>query len=49
VIVAVSHSDYLTMQADDFRAILTPKGILADLKGLYRRAAWNSEFDYWSL
>jgi UDP-N-acetyl-D-galactosamine dehydrogenase len=49
VIVAVSHSDYLTMQADDFRAILTPKGILADLKGLYRRSGWNSDFDYWSL
>ena len=49
VIVAVAHKEYLGLTSSDFSKLLNPGGILADLKGLYRKAEWTSEFDYWCL
>ncbi len=36
VIVAVNHSDYLTLGEEYFNNLLTEKGILVDVKGIYR-------------
>lgn len=47
VIVAVSHEPYTQLSKDFFKKLLTEKGILVDLKGLYRGFA--KDFLYWSL
>ena len=47
VIVAVSHKDYLSYTEDDFRNLLNENGILADIKGIYRKHV--KELNYWSL
>lgn len=49
VIVAVAHKEFVNLDPSDFSKLLKPGGILADLKGLYRKAEWTSEFDYWCL
>jgi UDP-N-acetyl-D-galactosamine dehydrogenase len=49
VIVAVAHKEYENLTFSDFSKLLKPGGVLADLKGLYRKAEWTSEFDYWCL
>jgi len=49
IIVSVSHNEYTKMTEADFAKLLKPGGVLADIKGLYRNAAWTSSFDYWSL
>lgn len=49
IIVCVSHKEYTEMGAADFSKILKPNGVLADIKGLYRKSDWKSSFDYWSL
>ena len=47
VIVAVNHKDYLDFDTAYFKSIMTDKGILADLKGIYRHKIEGIE--YWSL
>ncbi|NQY68672.1 MAG: nucleotide sugar dehydrogenase [Flavobacteriales bacterium] len=47
VIVAVNHKDYLGFDAKYFKSILTPKGVLADLKGIY--SGRTEDIEYWSL
>jgi UDP-N-acetyl-D-galactosamine dehydrogenase len=47
VIVAVNHREYMAMTEADFKNIMTDKGILVDLKGIYRGAI--KDLDYWSL
>jgi len=47
VIVAVNHQDYLNLDENYFQSISTEKGILVDLKGIYRRKI--SKLQYWSL
>ncbi len=47
VIVAVSHKEYLHLKEDDFKKMLNEKGILVDVKGLYRKKI--KELTYWSL
>jgi UDP-N-acetyl-D-galactosamine dehydrogenase len=47
VIIAVAHRDYLNLQETDFRALLDEKGILVDIKGLYRKKV--KDLTYWSL
>lgn len=47
VIVAVNHEDYMKMTEKDFSELLTDKGILVDIKGIYRGKIKN--IDYWSL
>jgi UDP-N-acetyl-D-glucosamine/UDP-N-acetyl-D-galactosamine dehydrogenase len=47
VIVAVGHKEYLSLNETDFAALLTDKGILVDIKGLYRKRV--KYLTYWSL
>lgn len=47
VIVAVNHKQYTTLTEDYFASILTPKGVVVDVKGIYRNKI--HKFAYWSL
>lgn len=47
VIVAVSHEQYSCMKEDDFKKVLGSKGILVDIKGMYRGKI--KDLTYWSL
>lgn len=47
VIVAVNHKEYLNLDEKFFKSILSPKGILVDVKGMYRGKMKN--ISYWSL
>lgn len=47
VIVAVPHQEYLNLDEKFFKSLLTPKGILVDVKGIYRKKIKN--INYWSL
>ncbi|NTV84683.1 MAG: nucleotide sugar dehydrogenase, partial [Bacteroidales bacterium] len=47
VVVAVAHKDYADLQESDFVALLNEKGILVDIKGLYRKRIKG--LTYWSL
>ncbi len=47
VIVAVNHKEYLGYDEAFFKSILSPKGILVDVKGIYRNKVKN--IPYWSL
>jgi hypothetical protein len=42
-----THKDYLDFDTDYFKSIMTEKGILADLKGIYTGKV--SGIEYWSL
>ncbi|HWY98485.1 MAG TPA: nucleotide sugar dehydrogenase, partial [Bacteroidia bacterium] len=47
VIVAVNHKQYTTLNEDYFASILTPHGVVVDVKGIYRNKI--HKFAYWSL
>ncbi len=47
VIVAVNHKPYLNLNEKYFKSILAPKGLLVDLKGIYKNKLKTLE--YWSL
>jgi UDP-N-acetyl-D-galactosamine dehydrogenase len=47
VIITVPHEPYLRLNDDDFSAMTKPKGLIADLKGLYRNKI--TKRSYWSL
>ena len=47
VIVAVCHKEYTGLDEKHFQKLLSKKGTLVDLKGLYRRRIKN--INYWSL
>lgn len=47
VIVAVNHDEYTELTENDFAKLLTDKGILVDIKGIFRNSIQNIQ--YWSL
>ena len=47
IIVAVSHQEYKDLDENYFKSISAPKGIVVDLKGIYRGKI--KELMYWSL
>jgi len=47
VIVAVSHKEYTSLNEEYFAGLMNEKGILVDLKGLYRNRI--KKLTYWSL
>ncbi len=47
VVVAVNHSEYTSKDEAWFKALLKPKGVLVDLKGVFRNKAKG--LNYWSL
>ena len=49
VIVAVNHKDYMNLNENYFKSITTEKGILVDVKGIYRDKITENKLHYWSL
>ncbi|MDP2423185.1 MAG: nucleotide sugar dehydrogenase [Bacteroidales bacterium] len=47
VVVAVSHKPYIALKEEYFANLMTPEGILFDIKGIYRGK--TKELTYWSL
>jgi len=47
VIVAVNHKEYIALDEKYFKTILSTKGVLVDVKGMYRNKMKN--VSYWSL
>lgn len=47
VIVAVNHKPYKSLTEEYFASILTPLGVVVDIKGIYRNKI--QKFTYWSL
>ena len=47
VIVAVNHKEYIGLDEEYFRSILSDGGLLVDVKGIYRKKVKN--LNYWSL
>lgn len=47
VIVAVNHSKYLDLDESYFKSIMSPQGILVDVKGIYRGKI--KDLTYWGL
>jgi hypothetical protein len=47
VIVAVNHTEYKSLDEKFFKSILAPKGVLVDIKGMYRNKIKG--ITYWSL
>jgi UDP-N-acetyl-D-galactosamine dehydrogenase len=47
VIVAVAHKDYVKMTENDFKELLDPKGLVVDLRGVFKDTI--KELRYWSL
>lgn len=44
VVVAVNHDEYANLTEADFEKYLTPKGILVDVKGIYRNKIKSHEY-----
>lgn len=49
VLGLVAHTAYATMTEDDFRGILKPGGLIADVKGQWRDLRLDGEFERWTL
>lgn len=49
VIVAVNHKDYMQLDEAYFDSITKDKGILIDIKGIYRDKIKEEKIHYWSL
>ena len=47
VIIALGHNEYLGMDENSFKALMSANGVLIDIKGLYRDKI--KELTYWSL
>lgn len=48
IIVAVNHKEYVDLESDYFASISNGKGLLVDVKGIYRTRK-DDKLDYWSL
>lgn len=47
IIVAVNHKQYTALTENDFQKLLKPKGLLVDVKGIYKNKI--KKINYWSL
>jgi UDP-N-acetyl-D-galactosamine dehydrogenase len=47
VLVAVNHKEYLALDEKYFLSIMSPKGVLTDVKGIYKGKV--KKLTYWSL
>ncbi|PCH91929.1 MAG: UDP-N-acetyl-D-galactosamine dehydrogenase [Bacteroidetes bacterium] len=47
VMIAVNHDDYLDLDEDYFKSITSDKGIVVDIKGIYKGKI--KDLEYWSL
>lgn len=49
IIGAVAHQPYLALTTQDFKKLLTPNGLIADIKQLWRDTERAAEMHYWTL
>ena len=52
VIIAVAHDEFLRLTKEDIAAFFNPANkekVLADIKGILDRKAYEEEFCYWRL
>ncbi len=49
ILGAVAHKEYKSVQADAITQALTPNGIVADLKGMWRDHKWPENASYWQV
>lgn len=49
VIVAVNHKEYAEKEISFYKELLADKGLLVDIKGIYRDKVAGSGIEYWSL
>jgi len=49
IIIAVNHKEYLNLTEDYFLSLMKGKGILVDVKGIYRKKINKNNVHYWSL
>ena len=47
VVVAVNHQEYVGLNEDDFRGLMSENGLLVDVKGIYRNRI--KKLNYWTL
>ncbi|AFK52549.1 nucleotide sugar dehydrogenase [Tistrella mobilis] len=49
VVIAVGHRAFLERSPEALLALVSPGGMIADPKGLYRNVRWSSPVNYWTL
>lgn len=49
IVGAVSHKGYLSFTEQNFKSLLKPKGLIADIKGMWSHLNLGSAFQYWRL
>ena len=49
MIGAVAHQPYLQLTAADFKQLLVPKGLIADIKNMWRQTKLPEGLSYWTL
>ncbi|HQZ87998.1 MAG TPA: nucleotide sugar dehydrogenase [Gammaproteobacteria bacterium] len=49
IIGAVAHQPYLKLTATDFEKLLVPKGLIADIKNMWRKTKRPEGMHYWTL
>lgn len=49
ILLAVPHQEYIQMTLDDLEGLLTPNGVIGDLKGVWRSMKAKTDYPYWSL
>jgi len=49
IIVAVNHKEYVALNEDDFLSLMPNKGIVVDIKGIFKEKIKSEELEYWSL
>lgn len=49
VVIAVGHRAFLERSTEALLALVSPGGMIADPKGLYRNVRWSSPVNYWTL
>ena len=50
IIIAVGHREYCRLKIVDWEKMLTPNGVIIDVKSIYNSKIFhNTSFSYWSL
>ncbi len=49
IVGTVPHQPYLQLTVEDFQKFLTPKGLIADIKNMWKRVKLPPDFTYWTL
>ena len=50
IIIALAHQQYVNLSVEEYKKLLTPNGVLIDVKGIQNRTQMNEEnIRYWQL